>query len=92
MMFHSIHLQAMLTILRRNLHNKIHPTSNGSVTNPASGFDWLFDCAPSFFVDGNNVQILNEPSEFYNMLKVINLIFNNNFSSFEKRTIIIDIR
>ena len=45
-------------------------TSNSRTENPASGFEWLFKCAPSFYIDGNNVQVLNEPSEFYNTLKV----------------------
>jgi hypothetical protein len=26
------------------------------VANPASGFDWLFECAPLFHIDGNNAR------------------------------------
>ena len=46
------------------------------VTNHTKGieaiqeYQWLFECAPSFFVNGDNVLVLREPSDFYNRLKV----------------------
>ena len=33
-------------------------------------YHWLFECAPSFCIDGDNVHVLREPSEFYDTLKV----------------------
>lgn len=49
--------------------------SSGTTLNHAKSieaiedFHWLFECAPSFYVDGDNVVVLREPSEFYNTLK-----------------------
>ena len=68
-------IKSMSAILQHGLHYQlgkeaVRPISNSHVANPASGFDWLFECAPSFYIDGNNVQVLEEPSEFYNTLKV----------------------
>lgn len=33
-------------------------------------FEWLNDYAPCFVIDSNKIEILNEPSQFYNRLKV----------------------
>lgn len=41
---------------------------SGSIS-AAQGFEWLFDNAPSFCIDGSNVHVLREPSEFYDRLK-----------------------
>ena len=65
----------MSTFLRQGLCHQARIASvsqmvNSQTTNPANGFDWLFKCAPSFYINGDNVQVLEEPSEFYNTLKV----------------------
>ncbi len=74
MVLKQCNLKSMSTILRRALHYQLNRGAiryiGSDVANPASGFDWLFECAPSFCIDGDNVQVLEEPSQFYNTLKV----------------------
>ena len=75
-------LQQCYQMLRQTLHYQVRKVTAGQknhsvLANPANGFDWLFKYAPSFYIDGNNVQVLKEPSEFYNTLKVSTVWYNN---------------
>jgi len=36
-------------------------------------FAWISQCAPQFAVNGTNVHVLSEPSDFYETLKVCSL-------------------
>lgn len=48
-------------------------SSHGSVSAPHA-FSWLGDIAPCFGVNGNNVQIIDEPKHFHEILKVFIII------------------
>ncbi len=39
-------------------------------SDPLSHFSWIADVAPSFPVNGKKIEVLSEPSEFYQKLKV----------------------
>jgi hypothetical protein len=82
MVLQQYYQRSMSTILRHGRRHQINRgafqhvrNSTGSFSNIANGFDWLFDCAPSFYINGDNVQVLQEPSQFYNLLKVQCMIF-----------------
>ena len=39
-------------------------------SDPLKHFSWMANDAPCFFVEGNKIAVLSEPTEFYETLKV----------------------
>lgn len=56
-----------------NVHGS-SPGNNSIDFNVFKHFQWIGDVTPCFGVHGSQIQVLNDPDEFYGALKVINTL------------------